>query len=83
MLFPIQSSGEIKIGDIVIATLNNATTASISNTLGSLFAELDLQLGTDSDLVIKELDQWRNPDVRMAAPTVQTFNLVVVAEEMN
>ncbi|TCO53669.1 hypothetical protein [Actinocrispum wychmicini] len=66
----------------MIATLNNTVTATLTDTLGSLFAELDLQLTIDSDLVINELDQWRNPEATMAGSCTQTFNLVVVAEEM-
>jgi hypothetical protein len=74
----------------VIATLNNATlnstvaTANISDTLGSLFAELDLHLAdaAGSDLVIDTLDQWRNPEHTLAGSCTQTFNLVVVAREL-
>jgi hypothetical protein len=65
---------ESEIGDIVIATLNNTATpdtatlpSTLSDTLGSLFAELDLHLaGTtagQTDLVIDQLDQWTNSDL--------------------
>jgi hypothetical protein len=70
----------------VIATLNNtaATTANITDTLGSLFAELDLHLAdaAGTDLVIDETDLWRNPEHTLAGSCTQTFNLVVVAQEM-
>jgi hypothetical protein len=54
----------------MIATLNNTATsnvatATLADTLQSLFAELDLHLaGTaatgQTDLVIDQLDQWKN-----------------------
>lgn len=54
----------------MIATLNNTATsntatATLTDTLESLFAELDLHLaGTaaagQTDLVIDQLDQWKN-----------------------
>jgi hypothetical protein len=78
-------AGKSRIGDIVIATLNNTVTATVTGTLESLFAELDLHLAdsaADSDLVINELDQWRNPERTLAGSCTQTFNLVVVAQEM-
>jgi hypothetical protein len=69
----------------VIATLNNITTsntatATLTDTLESLFAELDLHSTEGTDLVIDELDQWRNPADSAAGCSFscQTFNLVVV-----
>jgi hypothetical protein len=75
-------SGESQIGDIVIATLNdtatsNTATATLTDTLESLFAELDLHSAEGTDLVIDELDQWKNPKNCIAGFT-QSFNLVVV-----
>ncbi|MET0233362.1 MAG: hypothetical protein ABW224_01855 [Kibdelosporangium sp.] len=51
----------------MIATLNTTTHPStLTGTLGSLFAELDLHLtgsaAGQTDLVIDELDQWTNSD---------------------
>lgn len=70
-----------RIGDIVITTLNNAV--AVTDTLESLFAKLDLRLnGTDGDLVIDELDQWRNPERTLPGRCV-TYNLVVVAQDMS
>jgi hypothetical protein len=67
----------------VIATMNNTTAATVTDTLESLFAALDLHSADSaSDLVIDELDQWRNPEHTLAGSCAQTFNLVVVAQEM-
>jgi hypothetical protein len=76
-------SGESEIGDIVIATLNNTVTsntatATLADTLEALFAELDLHSAEGTDLVIDELDRWRNPKDCIAGFSTQTFNLVVV-----
>ncbi|MEV4320024.1 hypothetical protein [Actinocrispum sp. NPDC049592] len=67
----------------MIATLNN-TDATLTDTLGSLFAELDLHLAdaAGTDLVIDATDLWRNPEHTLAGSCTQTFNLVVVAREM-
>ena len=69
----------------MIATLNNTATsntatATLTDTLEALFAELDLHSDEGSDLVIDELDQWKNPENSAAGCTFscQTFNLVVV-----
>jgi hypothetical protein len=69
----------------VIATLNytatsNTATATLADTLEALFADLDLSCDEGTDLVIDEMDQWRNPAESAAGCTFscQTFNLVVV-----
>lgn len=69
----------------MIATVITAATATVTDSLESLFAELDLHLAdaaaVETDLVIDELDQWRNPEVTLAGSCTQTFNLVVVATQ--
>lgn len=67
----------------MIATLNNTATVSITDTLGSLLAELDLRLAGESDVVIKDFDQWCNPGARSAAPTLTNPTCAVLAQEMN
>jgi hypothetical protein len=66
----------------VIATLNNTaalnTATTLADTLDALFAELDLHSPEGTDLVIDELDQWKNPKDCIAGFSTQTFNLVVV-----
>jgi hypothetical protein len=76
-------AGKLRIGDIVIATLHTAT-ATVTDTLETLFSDLHLHLAdaVSTDLVIDELDQWRNPEHTHAGSCTQTFNLVVVAQEM-
>lgn len=55
-----------------------AALTTLTDTIETFFAGLDLR-PSGSDLVIDELDQWRNP-VHAVAGYTQTFNLVVVAE---
>ncbi|ONI91334.1 hypothetical protein ALI144C_01230 [Actinosynnema sp. ALI-1.44] len=63
-----------RLGYIVIAT----ATTSLADTIETYFAGMDLRPSA-TDLVIDELDQWRNP-VHSVAGFTQTFNLVVVAD---
>jgi hypothetical protein len=68
----------------VIATLDTAVTTtatdtpSIIDTLESMFAGLDFR-ADGSDLVIDELDRWRNAKDAVARLSGQTFNFVAVA----
>ena len=72
----------------MIATLDNtvSATSSVIDTLGSLFAELDLHLAgaaatAETDLVINELDQWRNPQDSCLAPSL-TWGPNLIVQEM-
>jgi len=66
--------------DIATPSLKSDT---VTDALASLFAELHLPTGgaAETDLVIDELDQWKNPGGFRAWWCAQTFNLVVVAQE--
>ena len=70
------NEGKQRIGDTVIAT--------VTDTLKSLFTDFDLHFAetadAETDLVIDELDQWRNPERTLAGACTQTFNLVVVPQ---
>jgi hypothetical protein len=64
----------------VIATLNNTAATTVTETLEALFAEMDLRVpATEAELVINELDRWRNPDNAVADFCAPSFNLVVVS----
>lgn len=68
----------------MIATVITTATTTVTDTLESLFAELDLHLAgavaAETDLVIDELDQWRNPEGALARLCEICTNVVVPAQ---
>ncbi|ALG09047.1 hypothetical protein [Kibdelosporangium phytohabitans] len=59
------------------AAVTTAATSTLTDTIETFFAGMDLR-PSGTDIVIDQLDQWRNPKHAVAGFT-QTFNLVIVA----